>query len=208
MGAEYKDQNIKEETQEIKERINNLASSQDNKYRHSKRKPLSKEDFDKRLKELLSSGDQKGASKFVENFEAAEYSRMGALLLKFTDIPKNPKDFYFHSHNKSKSGVVKHVTTHQVTMFYLNKSPVLQFVLKKHFSKRTLEILGEFQMAFIAFMIGQNLEAFDQWKQLFYLITYSKDGIQSDLTTEDKTEEQIEAQKILQFKDVTNGQFW
>ena len=51
-------------------------------------------------------------------------------------------------------------------MFHLNKSEVLQFLLEKHFKGNYLDILGEFQISFITFMIGQNLEAFEQWKAL------------------------------------------
>jgi hypothetical protein len=123
-GAEYKDQHVEESQEEMKEKIDHLASNLDNKLHNSKRKPLSKEEFDKRLKELLSAGDKKAASKFVEDFEATEYSNTGALLLKFTEIPQTPKQFYFNL-KSGKKNVISNVTPHQVTMFYLNKSPVL-----------------------------------------------------------------------------------
>jgi hypothetical protein len=51
-------------------------------------------------------------------------------------------------------------------------------------------------MSFITFMIGQNLTAFEQWKQLFCLMTYAKDGIHPDVDTmleNGKSEEKIEA---------------
>ena len=73
-GAEYKNQNPEEESQELQEKITNFDSNLDNKYKNSKIKPLTKEEFDSRLKELLSAGDKLGASKFVENFETAEYT--------------------------------------------------------------------------------------------------------------------------------------
>lgn len=50
--------------------------------------------------------------------------------------------------------VVKHVTPNQVTQFYTNKSPVLSWVIKRSFGEQPLELLGEFQMVFISFMIG------------------------------------------------------
>ena len=94
---------------------------------------------------------------------------MNSLPLNFTEIPRTP-DEYFYLLSTSKSHPSP--SPSQITQFYLNKFSVLSTVLNRHFTKETLtHFLGEIQLSFILFMIGQNFEAFEVWKNQFALLT-------------------------------------
>lgn len=42
------------------------------------------------------------------------------------------------------------------------------------------DLLGELQYAFVVFMLGQNLEALEQWKALLCMLTTCRDAIETD----------------------------
>lgn len=63
-------------------------------------------------------------------------------------------------------------------------------------------------MAFVTFMVGQNLEGFNQWKELFCLLSHAKDGVHPDVSYTDKTDQEVEAEKLLQLQKISNGRFW
>jgi hypothetical protein len=89
--------------------IQELASNNETTIKHSKRKALPREEFDRRLKDLLTIDDKQGASRFVEEFETSEYTKTNRLRLRFTEIPLTPKEYYMRelpAHNP----VVKNVT--------------------------------------------------------------------------------------------------
>ena len=104
--------------------------------------------------------------------------------------------------------VVRNVTPQQVTQFYTNKSAVLQMLLEKHLQNDPYEILGEFQMAFILFMIGQNLEAFEHWKNLYILTTHAKDGVEPDNRDNEGYDANKEASRLLALQKLSDGQFF
>ena len=54
--------------------------------------------------------------------------------------------------------------------FYVDRSPAIQHLVKERFQGDSLSVLGELQLAFILFMVGENLEAFRKWKRLFYAL--------------------------------------
>ena len=66
---------------------------------------------------------------------------------------------------------LKKPTHQQVTEFYTNKVKILDLLIKKHHEKAPNHVLGEFQLSFILFMIGQNFTAFSSWKEYFNLLT-------------------------------------
>ena len=39
------------------------------------------------------------------------------------------------------------------------------------------EVLGELQFSFVCFLVGQNLDAFEQWKQLLKMFCTSDDAL-------------------------------
>lgn len=65
--------------------------------------------------------------------------------------------------------LVKHgMSITQVTEFNFDKSYILSEILQKNF-ERPEDFLGEFQFAYISFIIGEDFESFDQWKSLLVL---------------------------------------
>ncbi|KAM0729382.1 Protein AAR2-like protein [Formica fusca] len=59
-------------------------------------------------------------------------------------------------------------TPSEITQHSLDSSYVLHGTLKK--LREPVEIIGEMQLTFICFLVGQSLDAFEQWKKLVSLI--------------------------------------
>ncbi|KAM5558141.1 protein AAR2 [Rosa sericea] len=68
--------------------------------------------------------------------------------------------------------VIKHkgIDVQQLTSLNLDKTQLLESVLQKEYNGSEDMLLGELQFAFIAFLMGQSLEAFLQWKSLVNLL--------------------------------------
>ncbi|KAK1298743.1 hypothetical protein QJS10_CPB14g00318 [Acorus calamus] len=68
--------------------------------------------------------------------------------------------------------VIKHkgMSVEELTSLNLDKTQLLETTLMKDFGGAEDKLLGELQFAFIAFLMGQSLEAFHQWKSLISLL--------------------------------------
>lgn len=68
--------------------------------------------------------------------------------------------------------VIKHrdISSEELTSLNLDKTKLLEAILMKDFGGAEDLLLGEVQFTFIAFMMGQSLEAFLQWKTLLSLL--------------------------------------
>ncbi|XP_058087854.1 uncharacterized protein LOC131234883 [Magnolia sinica] len=68
--------------------------------------------------------------------------------------------------------VVKHkgISGEELTSLNLDKTQLLEIILMKDFGGEEDLLLGELQFAYIAFLMGQSLEAFLQWKALVSLL--------------------------------------
>ncbi|XVF20659.1 hypothetical protein REPUB_Repub12eG0020700 [Reevesia pubescens] len=64
----------------------------------------------------------------------------------------------------------KGIESEQLTSLNLDKTELLEHLLVKDYGGSEDSLLGELQFAFIAFLIGQSLEAFMQWKSLVSLL--------------------------------------
>ncbi len=78
----------------------------------------------------------------------------------FTIIPEKSFDI-------SKKGA-------ELTKSILDRSSFLSDLIIKQYGGKPENILGEFQVAFILFLIGENLEAFEQFKKIFILLCNSE----------------------------------
>jgi A1 cistron-splicing factor AAR2 len=61
-----------------------------------------------------------------------------------------------------------------------DKTLILKEIISKldsDLSRASLNLLGEMQYAFISFVMGENLESFDQWKKLFCLLCHCGTGL-------------------------------
>lgn len=67
---------------------------------------------------------------------------------------------------------VKHrdISGSDLTALNLDKTTLLESILAKNYEGQEELLFGELQFAFIAFMMGQSLEAFMQWKTLVSLL--------------------------------------
>jgi A1 cistron-splicing factor AAR2 len=62
------------------------------------------------------------------------------------------------------------LTAAQLTAANLDKSSLLEELLLIKYKNSEDEFLGEFQFAFIAFLLGHSLEGFSQWKEFLRLV--------------------------------------
>ena len=62
----------------------------------------------------------------------------------------------------------------QITKLSMDKSEVLEEIMAKSTVK---DILGELQLAFITFLVGQVYDAFEQWKHLIHLLCSCVDAV-------------------------------
>ncbi|XP_026322049.1 protein AAR2 homolog isoform X2 [Hyposmocoma kahamanoa] len=86
---------------------------------------------------------------------------MPGTAMRFTEIPKD----------KYPPGS----TPEEITKHYLDQSYCLELMIAQH--EEPLHIIGELQFAFLCFLIGHSLEAFEHWKNLVILICSCDDAI-------------------------------
>ncbi|XP_043693918.1 protein AAR2 homolog [Telopea speciosissima] len=109
---------------------------------------------------LVDTGPKSAAEKaLAEQLQNSKFSIPAEKPLKrrcyYTPIPRFVK-------NKSISG-------QELTSLNHDKTQLLETILAKDFGGAEEFILGELQFAYIAFLMGQSLEAFLQWKALVSL---------------------------------------
>ncbi len=76
--------------------------------------------------------------------------------INFTDIPNKKIGF----------GVVGE----ELTKLNFDKSTILREILKNNFENDYKVFFGEFEVAFITFLMGEMLDSFEQWKKIFMLV--------------------------------------
>eukprot|EP00357_Protocruzia_adherens_P028007 CAMPEP_0115014650 /NCGR_PEP_ID=MMETSP0216-20121206/26229_1 /TAXON_ID=223996 /ORGANISM="Protocruzia adherens, Strain Boccale" /LENGTH=346 /DNA_ID=CAMNT_0002384479 /DNA_START=8 /DNA_END=1045 /DNA_ORIENTATION=+ len=59
-----------------------------------------------------------------------------------------------------------------LTMINFDKTPILEALIKRDFKGQYKMLLGELQFAFIVFMIGENADGLDQWRELNVLMCH------------------------------------
>ena len=153
--GEYKGEDP-EKIKELDKLIEKLASIEEgDTIKDSKSKPLSEEAYNQRLKTLLSNPIVR------ENFDDS------FIPVVFSEIPEKPNFL--------------NLTGIEVAKFYMDRTPAIKNVVEKRYKGEFKDFLGEFQIAFVLFMVGENMEAFDQWKKMFYAVcnseTYTSENI-------------------------------
>mmetsp|Transcript_60035 Transcript_60035/g.140330 ORF Transcript_60035/g.140330 Transcript_60035/m.140330 type:complete len:406 (+) Transcript_60035:28-1245(+) len=61
-------------------------------------------------------------------------------------------------------------TAVETTQLYMDRTAQLEEMLSKAYGGNELAILGELQLAYIAFLLGQNFDGFEQWRALLQLL--------------------------------------
>ncbi|KAL8217815.1 hypothetical protein R6Q57_021188 [Mikania cordata] len=93
--------------------------------------------------------------------------------LKNTNIPKSDDTLKNRSCYYTKIPHLvkqKGVLSQDLTSLNLDKTSLLESILMKDYGGTEDLLLGELQFAFIAFLMGQSLEAFFQWKAIVSLL--------------------------------------
>ena len=85
--------------------------------------------------------------------------------LRFTVIPKK----------KYPDGA----TPSEMSKYSMDHSYVLQNLLSSDYKDNAFDILGEIQMTFTCFLLGQVYDGFEQWKRLVHLLCSCEDVIGS-----------------------------
>jgi len=83
-------------------------------------------------------------------------SNMGSGHLFFSGIPRNRK----------KVGS----TAVETTQLHMDGSSKLEAMIAKEYGGNEFGVLGELQLAYIAFLLGQNYDGFEQWRALLLLL--------------------------------------
>lgn len=68
------------------------------------------------------------------------------------------------------------MTSQEITRINFDKSFILYNLLSQDFPNPE-DLLGELQFAFIAFVFGDSLESFEQWKRILILICNCEDAL-------------------------------
>lgn len=109
-------------------------------------------------------------------FESIPKTAMEKIL---DDQLKNKKFSKVHDKSESKGCYYtpiprvikgKGIPGQELTSLNLDKTTLLESILLKNYEGVEESLLGELQFAFIAFLMGQSLEAFLQWKSLVCLL--------------------------------------
>ncbi|CAE6931743.1 Aar2 [Symbiodinium natans] len=61
-------------------------------------------------------------------------------------------------------------TAAEITQLHMDRTVQLEEMLEREYSGNELAMLGELQLAYIAFLLGQNADGFDQWRALLQLL--------------------------------------
>lgn len=67
----------------------------------------------------------------------------------------------------------------EMTKYSIDSSYALESILSSYYKDNEMGILGEIQFAFICFLIGQVLDAFEQWKNLVHVMCTSEEALQN-----------------------------
>jgi A1 cistron-splicing factor AAR2 len=104
------------------------------------------------LKTTISTSINKEETKNQDNNNAAPHAGR-CYFTRFPRIIKKPN-----------------LTAAQLTAANLDKSLLLEEILQTKYNNSEDEFLGEFQYAFVAFLLGHSLEGFSQWKEFLRLM--------------------------------------
>ena len=95
-------------------------------------------------------------------------------LEKPTDIESNTGSLFFSNvpRVRRKKGSTAEETTH----CYMDRTPQLEEMIVKEYAGNELAVLGELQLAYISFLLGQNFDGFEQWRALLLLLCGCEDA--------------------------------
>eukprot|EP00347_Sterkiella_histriomuscorum_P015680 403356101 len=82
--------------------------------------------------------------------------------------------------------IVQGLTGSALTEANFDKSMILNDLLYKEYNQNSNLLLGELQFAFVTFLLGENLDSYEQWKRMISMLTTCDQALtQSDQMTQD-----------------------
>jgi len=97
--------------------------------------------------------------------EAQLESNLGSGNLFFSAVPRCRK--------------LKGLSPAETTLLHMDRSGQLDEMIGKEYDGKELGIIGELQLAYIAFLLGQNYDGFEQWKALLNFICSCETAVAS-----------------------------
>jgi len=70
-------------------------------------------------------------------------------------------------------------TTEEITKYSLDKSYLLKKIIKDDYKNDLNLFLGEFQLSYIIFLIGQVYDGFEQWKTMIILMLHCEEALET-----------------------------
>jgi len=52
----------------------------------------------------------------------------------------------------------------------IDKSTIIKDLIQKEYNQDYTMLFGEMQYAFVSFLMGENIDSFNQWKAIFVLL--------------------------------------
>jgi len=92
-------------------------------------------------------------------------SNLGSGSLFFSSVPRSRK--------------MKGASPEDTTRMHMDRTGQLEDMISKEYKGNELGILGELQLAYIAFLLGQNYDGFEQWKALLLLLCSCEGAVNS-----------------------------
>lgn len=77
-----------------------------------------------------------------------------------------------------KRSFPKSATAEEITKYSIDKSYQLNFILEHYYKGDTNLFLGEFQLSYIIFLIGQVYDGFEQWKTMIVMMLQCKEALE------------------------------
>jgi A1 cistron-splicing factor AAR2 len=78
-----------------------------------------------------------------------------------------------------KKSYPEHATSEEITKYSIDKSYLLKKILKKNYKGDLNLFLGEFQLSYIIFLIGQVYDGFEQWKTIIVLMLQCEEALET-----------------------------
>jgi len=77
-------------------------------------------------------------------------------------------NLFFSALPRSRKG--RGVNPEETTRLHMDRSSQLEAMIAREYRGQEFGILGELQLAYIAFLLGQNCDGFDQWRTLLQML--------------------------------------
>eukprot|EP00842_Homolaphlyctis_polyrhiza_P000163 jgi/Hompol1/1147/HPOL_001242-RA len=105
---------------------------------------------------------------------------------RFSDVPVHssqqqqnnyPADCINFTHIDLKRSFPEGATGPLLTKYSIDKSHLLGSLLMTAYNSDYIQLLAEFQLSFIIFLLGQVYDGFEQWKTIVQLVCFSQEAI-------------------------------